>query len=378
MDQYFGSVRAAGPSVFCWQGNRPLSDRIRSLTPLAWTDVNDRTGRRKNSGRGDQKRSGGPQRKDRNTDRKPSRGDGRRDSRTGPSSRGANSPKGNRGPGVEKPERHFGSDARGSKWGGVARRGAHNASIDTGAPRPAAEELPPPTRKDHDRWERVGDQSSKPHSGRRPPQMPLPELDAAHTRHLSKRDRERLLKQLREAGQQFLSDRFGAVDDILRPLIKKHPQVPDLHELYGLTLYRLGRWNQAVARLQTFTDMTGSIDQLPVMADCYRALGNSEEVRRLWDELRLAGAEAAIISEGRIVMAGTLADTGDLAGGIRLLEQGPIRPKRARDYHLRLWYALSDLYEKAGDYQRARRGFERIQKIEAGYADVEDRLASLT
>nr|ADI18051.1 hypothetical protein [uncultured actinobacterium HF0200_20K23] len=186
------------------------------------------------------------------------------------------------------------------------------------------------------------------------------------------------MRRVGEAGEHFLADRFGEVDDILRPIIKKYPQIPELHELYGLTLYRLGRWSDALERLQHFTDVTGDVDQFPVMADCYRALGEVQSVRKLWDELRVAGPEAEIITEGRIVMAGTLADTGDVAGGIRLLERGPIKTKKPRDHHVRLWYALADLYERAGDHQRARRGFERIQQVEPGYADVADRLSSLS
>ena len=113
------------------------------------------------------------------------------------------------------------------------------------------------------------------------------------------------------------------------------------------------------------------------MADCYRALGEVK-LRHLWDELRASGPEAAIMTEGRIVMAGAMADIGDVAGGIRLLEQGPLKPKKPRDHHVRLWYALADLYERAGDHQRARRGFERIDQVEPGYADVSGRLESLS
>ena len=191
-------------------------------------------------------------------------------------------------------------------------------------------------------------------------------------------ERDRLLRRVAEAGEHFLSDRFGEVDDLLRPMIKKYPQIPELHELYGLTLYRLGRWNDALERLQHFADVTGDINQYPVMADCYRALGEVKLVRKLWDDLRAAGPEAAIMTEGRIVMAGAMADIGDVAGGIRLLEQGPLKPKKPRDHHVRLWYALAALYESAGDHQRARRGFERIEQVEPGYADVSDRLDSLS
>ena len=357
------------------------TDRIVAPPPVAWRAVNDRTGRRSNNGRDNQKRSGGPQRKEKSSRREPPKGRDGRGSSSGPGGRrsdGRRSDSPQRGPGVEKPERHFGDRARGSKWGGVARRGAHNASIDPGGPRPANDDVTRPPRRDDDRWERVNDSSRSQQTRHPQPRLPLPELDAVHTRGLSERDRDRLLKQLREAGEQFLSERFGAVEDILRPLVKKHPRVPDLQELYGLTLYRLGLWRQALDRLERFTYMTGAVEQLPVMADCHRALGEYDAVRRLWDELRVAGPEASVMTEGRIVMAGALADVGDLVGGIRLLEKGPIQTKKARDYHLRLWYALSDLYERAGDHQRASRGFERIQTVEPDYADVAYRLTSLS
>ena len=302
------------------------------------------------------------------------------DRRGGPRSdrpkRGSDNPL--RGPGVEKPERHFGKKARGSQWGGVARRGAHNASIDPGGPRPQSDEAGTPPTRDDDKWERHEPKTRTSRPNRKRTTGETLELDATYTQNLPKPERERLLRRVGEAGEHFLADRFGEVDDILRPMIKKYPQIPELHELYGLTLYRLGRWSDALERLQHFTDVTGDVDQFPVMADCYRALGEVQSVRKLWDELRVAGPEAAIITEGRIVMAGTLADTGDVAGGIRLLERGPIKTKKPRDHHVRLWYALANLYERAGDHQRARRGFERIEQVEPGYADVADRLSSLS
>ncbi len=299
-----------------------------------------------------------------------------RGSRSDRPDRGSGNPL--RGPGVEKPERHFGKKARGSQWGGVARRGAHNASIDPGGPRPQADDVGPPPTRDGDTWERHETKSRTSRPNRKRTTGAKVELDATHTQNLPKVERDRLLRRVGEAGEHFLADRFGEVDDILRPIIKKYPQIPELHELYGLTLYRLGRWSDALERLQHFTDVTGDVDQFPVMADCYRALGEVQSVRKLWDELRVAGPEAEIITEGRIVMAGTLADTGDVAAGIRLLERGPIKTKKPRDHHVRLWYALADLYERAGDHQRARRGFERIQQVEPGYADVADRLSSLS
>jgi len=337
--------------------------------------VNNRNGRGNGAGRRDPKRdtgnkgraSGGPSGRPGDRNRGPGRAAPKRSTEQP-----------TRGPGVEKPERYFGDQARGSKWGGVARRGAHNASIDPGGPRPVADDIGPPPARDDDKWERRDKKSGQKSSRRNKPSGAVIELDAAHTQNLPKVERDRLLRRVAEAGEHFLSDRFGEVDDLLRPMIKKYPQIPELHELYGLTLYRLGRWSDALERLQHFADVTGDINQYPVMADCYRALGEVKLVRKLWDDLRAAGPEAAIMTEGRIVMAGAMADIGDVAGGIRLLEQGPLKPKKPRDHHVRLWYALAALYESAGDHQRARRGFERIEQVEPGYADVSDRLDSLS
>ena len=41
------------------------------------------------------------------------------------------------------------------------------------------------------------------------------------------------------------------------------PEVAAIRELYGLTLYRLGRWREAVRELRAFHELTGSFDQHP-------------------------------------------------------------------------------------------------------------------
>ena len=79
-------------------------------------------------------------------------------------------------------------------------------------------------------------------------------------------------------------------------------------ELYGLTLYRQGKWRAAAKQLEAFRLLTGSTEQHPVLADCYRALGQDAKVDELWDELRAASPSAELVVEGRIVVAGMLAD----------------------------------------------------------------------
>ena len=44
--------------------------------------------------------------------------------------------------------------------------------------------------------------------------------------------------------------------------------------------------------------------------------------------------------------------------------------KRPLEHHLRLWYALADLEERAGNLSRARELFDRVRDHDPDFADV--------
>jgi tetratricopeptide (TPR) repeat protein len=181
-----------------------------------------------------------------------------------------------------------------------------------------------------------------------------------------------------EAAAAFERDRPQDALRMLRPLLRDTPNVPSVRELAGLASYRLGRWAEAARHLEAFRGATGSVEQDPVLADCYRALGRFGKVDALWEELRAASPAPPLMAEGRIVAAGALADRGDVKGAIRLLERGPLEPRRAPQlYLLRLWYALADLCERGGDTPRARELFRRVVDFDPGMADAAQRLAAL-
>jgi tetratricopeptide (TPR) repeat protein len=185
-------------------------------------------------------------------------------------------------------------------------------------------------------------------------------------------------KRLVDASKAFQDDRYQDTLRMLRPLLAESPDIPTVRELAGLALYRQGKWAKAAEQLEAFRDLTGSEEQNPVLADCYRALGRHKKVDQLWNDLRAASPGITILTEGRIVTAGSLADRGDLSGAIALLSRGPVTPRRAaEDHHVRLWYALADLYERSGDAPRARELFGRVADVEPDLADTAERLASL-
>jgi len=189
---------------------------------------------------------------------------------------------------------------------------------------------------------------------------------------------ERLEGRLGEAADAFAGERFGEARQLLSPIAREVPDLPEARELFGLTLYRLGKWKEAARELDAFVQLSGgSTEQHPVLADCRRALKQYKEVDRLWEELREASPSGALVTEGRIVAAGARADQGDLAAALRILSKGFRFPKKPQEHHLRRAYALADLYERSGDMPQARSLFGRINRADPDFLDAGDRAAGL-
>ena len=302
------------------------------------------------------------------------------------------------------------------KWGGVARRGAGKVTPEQQQPQrgrgaqrgrgggqqrdqrerrePREEYQPgPPPPWEPEEWIQEPDEpirseagkavargtkakkaaADKPRPRRKAPQDVHKEIGKAVGGGHSAKVEQRLM----EAAKAFERERYKDAGRILKTLVEQAPDVPAVRELYGVNLYRLGRWNEAAKQLEVFRQQTGSVEQNPVLADSYRALGRHTKAEKLWDELRTADPPGELVTEGRIVAAGSLADRGKLADAIRLLEKGPVKVRRPRDHHVRLWYALGDLYERAGDTPRARALFARVTAAEPDFADAAERLAGL-
>jgi tetratricopeptide (TPR) repeat protein len=214
--------------------------------------------------------------------------------------------------------------------------------------------------------------------GRVPRRRRLPDEVASELTHAGGAGRSaRMARNLTQAAAAYEAGRYTDAQRLLRPLAEQAPRAAGVRELLGLTLYHLGRWRAAAAELEALGQLTGSLEQEPVVADCDRALGRHDAVERRWEALRRASPRAEILAEGRLVMAGSLADRGRLDDAIGLL--APYEPDRARprESHLRTWYALADLYERAGDLPRARALFRRLVNRDAEFFDAAERLAAL-
>ena len=60
-----------------------------------------------------------------------------------------------------------------------------------------------------------------------------------------------------------------------------------------------------------------------------------------------------------------------------MLERSKLDVRRPRPHHLRLWYAVADLYERAGDVPKARQWFVRVVSADRSFFDAAERAQNL-
>ena len=270
-------------------------------------------------------------------------------------------------------------------WGGVARKGAGRLR-DTGkgdASKAFREAVGPAADWEPEVWIDEGSVAGEARravgrgKGRRIEPDGEPPADPTLQRAVPPATLERTEQRFKQATKDFRRERFEEARRILKPLAEAAPTAESVRELLGLTYYRLGRWKPAVTELEAFRGLNGSTEQHPVLADCYRALGRHAKVAELWEELRAASPSAPLVAEGRIVYAGSLADQGRIDDAIAVLEASKRPAKRPQHHHLRIAYALADLYERAGDVPKARQLFGIVASADPELGDAEARLRAL-
>ena len=217
----------------------------------------------------------------------------------------------------------------------------------------------------------------KPSEVRRVPRPLHPDIGAELVDVLGAQRGVRLSERLAQASEALDRERFDEARRIAASIAKEAPTVSAVQEVLGLASYRLGRYKPAVAALQQAQELHENPALLPVIADAYRGLRRWTAVERVWEQIKSASPAQEIMSEGRIVMAGALADQGDIAGAVEVMLEGRRAPKRVRDHHVREWYVLGDLYDRLGEPITARRWFSAVVEATPDFVDVQDRLRGL-
>lgn len=214
-------------------------------------------------------------------------------------------------------------------------------------------------------------------SGRRPVEVDPEVVAEIHSAAADPRRAARLAERLTAASGALDRERFDDARRMVAPVVKELPFLAAGHEVNGLAAYRLGLWRNAAQSLELARQIRVDPALLPVLADCYRAMKRWSSVDEVWREIRELSPSHDVMAEGRIVVAGALADQGDLKGAIALMRQAQKPPKKLREHHLRQWYVLADLLDRAGDTVGAARLFRDIAAADGEFADVRERLHAL-
>ena len=289
-------------------------------------------------------------------------------------------------------------------WGSVARRGAFRLVEAPPEPQRRARPAPPCDGGDGDRpaapqrasarYQVLGShdrtrERPEERQGPRPPSSRRVGVRRGHrtptevrgdiATSASGRLRAQIERRIGEAAAAYERDRYQDALRILRSLPTEATNVAAVRELRGLTFYRIGRWKESLRELRAFSELTGSVDQHPVIADAERALGHHDRVAEIWSEIRRSGTSSDVLAEGRIVMAGSLADRGLVKDAIALLGPATLRKvTKPHERHIRQWYLLGDLYERTGDVPRAREMFQRVVDADPETSDAVERLSALS
>ena len=191
--------------------------------------------------------------------------------------------------------------------------------------------------------------------------------------------REKMVATLTRAAEAYDRKRYEEALRLGRIVADAVPGVAAVRELTGLAAYRAERWNMAKIHLRTHFTITGDPEHLPLVMDCDRANRRYRAMDKTFEELEDAEASADVLAEGRIVMASGLADQRKFSEAIELLTKaGAAKQLRNPSYrHVRLWYALGDVFDRAGDTASARELFARVVIAEPDAYDAKDRLEEL-
>ncbi|MDR0433404.1 MAG: hypothetical protein LBH48_08950 [Bifidobacteriaceae bacterium] len=94
-----------------------------------------------------------------------------------------------------------------------------------------------------------------------------------------------------------------------------------VRESAGIAAYVTGRYSEAIRELRTYQRLSGTLDYLPVIADCERGLGRPEKAVSIATSTEARQLEGDAKVEMAIVLAGARGDLGEFDAGLAVLSR---------------------------------------------------------
>jgi len=205
----------------------------------------------------------------------------------------------------------------------------------------------------------------------------LPREARAELRTVSKETADLVARHLVMAGRLIDDDPKSAYAHA-EAARRRLPRIAVVREAVGLCAYANGDWAEALAELRASRRINGSVDHLPVMADCERGLGRPERALALAASPEARGLDRAGTVEMRIVASGARRDLGQPEAAVVSLQGADLDPKRRDAWSARLFYAYADALLAARRRDDAREWFVAAALADAeGDTDAQERIDEL-
>jgi tetratricopeptide (TPR) repeat protein len=199
----------------------------------------------------------------------------------------------------------------------------------------------------------------------------------AELRSLSKLNADAVGRYLVAAGQTIDTDPRRALT-LARAARARAARVAAVREAVGIAAYHAEEWAEALTELRTARRISGDPRNLPLIADCERALGRPEQAARVLSDPDVRRLDAETRVELLIVVAGARRDVGQLDAALSVLARGGLAKDRPGPGAARLWYAYADALEAAGRADEAAAWFAAsAARDPEGELDSAERAAAL-
>ena len=199
----------------------------------------------------------------------------------------------------------------------------------------------------------------------------------AELRSLSKPNAEVVAAHLIAAGLALDSDPAKALAHA-RAARGRASRLAVVREAVGVAAYHVGEWSEALTELRTARRISGDPRNLPLIADCERALGRPGQAIRMLSDPDAARLDPETRAELLIVVAGARRDGGQLDAALSVLARGGLDRERPRPGSIRLWYAYADVLAEMGRTDEAASWFAASAALDVeGDTDAAERAADL-
>ncbi|MEO6886216.1 MAG: hypothetical protein ABI232_08030 [Jatrophihabitantaceae bacterium] len=199
----------------------------------------------------------------------------------------------------------------------------------------------------------------------------------AELRSLSKPNAEAVAGHLIAAGQHLYSDPQRALAHA-RAARGRASRIAATREAVGVAAYHAQEWAEAITELRTARRISGDPRNLPLLADCERALSRPTQAARMLSDPDVGRLDPETRAELFIVVAGARRDLGQLDAALAVLSRGGLDESRPRPGSVRLWYAYADALEADGQTEQAAHWFAASAGRDSdGDTDAAERAAAL-